>query len=456
MKKIFKSFVAAACVTLMGLTAACSADKFDGVDPNGRPNAGDIDATIVVDQETNTYTLTLNNKGYYPVWTVNVGKNPKVSTVNGYSGVIAEAGTYPVEVRMGNKNGLSEGSKVYEIVIENSLAGDVFKGFNYDSDFNLWKNANVTFGSTWFANNDWVEITAPQVSVSNESISLTTPTDMGGSQWQGQVHILTDIEVSATETYDFSVFVNAPVASNVTVKLHKEGDDDTFIVADIQSFKANGSTYFFSDLPGFDGKLKLALDFGGNPGVDFELSNIVFKNHKNDDGTELPPAVEFDPARNIFAGYSVIHSTTWFADAGWSDAAITQPTINFGSDGYDFVMPSGVGGDQWQGQVHMWTNVHTQAGKSYDFCVTILSSEDHPGVTIKLQKGDSLGNDGDTDDNVFFALDRKPVKANIPYTYYFENKEGFDTDNLQLCMDYAGGAAGSTIEISNIMLQEHL
>jgi opacity protein-like surface antigen len=85
MKKIMKSMAAAACVALMSLSAACSADKFDGVDPNGRPDANEIDATVTVDQETNTYTLTLNNKGYYPFWTVNVGRNPKTSTLNGFS-----------------------------------------------------------------------------------------------------------------------------------------------------------------------------------------------------------------------------------------------------------------------------------------------------------------------------------------------------------------------------------
>ncbi|MDE6575434.1 MAG: hypothetical protein K2L84_08915, partial [Muribaculaceae bacterium] len=144
MKKIYNCLALLCVALVMGVLGACSADKFDGVDPNGRPDANDIDVTVAVDQETNTYRLTLNNVGYYPVWTVNVGANPKVSTINGYTGVIAEAGTYYVEVRMGNRNGLSEGSKIYEIVIENSLGGDEFKGFDYDSDFNLWKKGSIT------------------------------------------------------------------------------------------------------------------------------------------------------------------------------------------------------------------------------------------------------------------------------------------------------------------------
>ena len=203
--------------------------------------------------------------------------------------------------------------------------------------------------------------------------------------------------------------------------------------------------------------LVVTLDFGGGVGgSEVTVSNIVFKDHANDDGTVLPPSVEFDDSRNLFAGFSMVHLTTWFANSGWSTDGITQPTVDITSDGYSFVMPAGVGGDQWQGQVHLWTDVASSADKHYDFCITFASTEDHPGVTIKLQKGDSLGEDGDTDDNVFFCLDKVALKANVPYTYYFEDLPGIDTNNIQVCCDYAGGAAGAEISVSNIHLQEHL
>lgn len=434
----------------------CSDKKYDPVDAAGRPDASLIDVTVTVDQETNRYTLHLNTPGVYPFWSVNLGKSVKTSSQNDFSGVIADAGTYQVEVRIGNYNGLSEGSKTYDIVIENSLAGDVFKGFVYDSPFNLWKDAQVSLGMTWFADGSWSTLDPqPAVNVSNESISLHTPAGMGGDQWQGQVHIVTDIPVSAAETYDFSCFLTAETDSKVTVKVQKDGDDETFFTASQQAFKANGSAFFFSDVQGFDGTLKIALDFGGNPDMDFEITNIVFKKHSDDDGTVLPPAVEFDDARNLFTGFTAEKVTTWFADPGWSDAAIAQPTINITSDGYYFTMPAGVGGDQWQGQVHLWTNVPTSAANSYDFCVTFTSSEDHPGITIKLQKGDSLGDDPGTDDNVFYCLDRVAVKANIPYTYYFADVSGIDIEKLQVCCDFAGGAAGAEITVSNLHLQVH-
>lgn len=451
---------AAACVAIMSLTAACSADKFDSVDPNGRPDANEIDATVTVDQETNTYTLTLNNKGYYPMWTVNVGRNPKISTINGFSGVIAEAGTYQVEVRMGNRNGLSEGSKVYEIVIEKSLGGEIFKGFNYDYEHNLWKSCRITETGFFFADENWGGLETPSMNIVNEGFSFTLPANQGSQQWQGQVHITTDIATSAANHYDFSIFLQAAEAHpGVTVKLHPQGDDGTFYCEKKVPLEAGiGKCFYFSDVEGIDmSNLVLTLDFGGGVGgSEVSVGNIVFKDHANDDGTVLPPSVEFDDSRNLFAGFSMVHLTTWFANSGWSTDGIAQPTVDVTSDGYSFVMPAGVGGDQWQGQVHLWTDVASSADKHYDFCITFTSTEDHPGVTIKIQKGDSLGEDGETDDNVFFCLDKVALTANVPYTYYFEDLPGIDTNNIQVCCDYAGGVAGAEITVSNIHLQEHL
>lgn len=454
MKKLIYIAMSALSVVSCGMLTGCSADKYEMISEGGRPDASLIDVTVTVDQETNRYTLHLNTPGYYPFWSVNMGSSVKTSSQNDFSGVINDAGTYQVEVRIGNYNGLSEGSKTYDIVIENSLT-NVFKGFDYNSEFNMWKTANVTFGSTWFADGSWTELSAqPSVEVSNERIFLHTPAGMGGDQWQGQVHINTDIQVSAGETYDFSCFINAAEDSKVTVKVQKEGDDETSFCADQQSFKANGSAFYFSDQPGFDGTLKIAFDFAGNPDMDFEITGIVFKKHSDDDGTLLPPAVEFDDSRNLFTGFTVENLSTWFANSGWDDSAIVQPTINVNPDGYSFVMPAGVGSDQWQGQVHLWTNVPTSSANSYDFRVVITSTEDHPGVTIKLQKGDSLGEDN-SDDEVSYCLTKVELKADEPYTYYFENISGIDIEKLQLCCDYAGGAAGSEITVSKLHLQVH-
>lgn len=333
-------------------------------------------------------------------------------------------------------------------------------GFKYDYEHNLWKDAAVWVASTWFANDSWSELgEQPQVEVTEgRGIKFHTPAETGNSQWQGQVHVETDIEVHAGITYDFSCNVNVPKAGAVTVKVQKTGDDGVFFVESPYEVEPNGSIVWFADMEGFDGTLKIAFDFAGYGDCDIEVSNIVFKEHQYDDGTRIPDATVENPPvisdeDNIFANFEVVKYSTWFADSSWSDAAITQPEIVFMPGGYSFIAPEGIGSDQWQGQVHMWTNVAISAENKYDFMLTIESDKDLKAVTVKIQKGDSLGEDPDTDDNAFIVVDRVDVEAGDPYTYFFKNKQGIDTNNIQVCMDYAGAPSKANISVSDIRMQ---
>ncbi|MDE6023676.1 MAG: hypothetical protein K2G13_09275, partial [Muribaculaceae bacterium] len=332
----------------------------------------------------------------------------------------------------------------WQYIIAPKASADVTTtGFKYDFEHNLWKDASVVVASTWFADGSWSELgNQPTVTLTpDKGISLHTPAEMGNDQWQGQVHVETDIEVHSGITYDFSCNVNVPKAGAVTVKVQKQGDDETYFTADRVDVEPNGSIVWFSDVEGFEGTLKIAFDFAGYGDCDIEVTNIVFKEHQYDDGTVIPAAANapsISDADNIFAGFEVVKYSTWFANSGWDSSAITQPEIIFLNDGYSFISPEGIGSDQWQGQVHVWTNVETSADNKYDFMLTIESDKDIKGVTVKIQKGDSLGEDGDTDDNTFIVVDRVDVEAGDPYLYFFKNKQGVDTKNIQVCMDYAG------------------
>ena len=74
-------------------------------------------------------------------------------------------------------------------------------------------------------------------------------------------------------------------------------------------------------------------------------------------------------------------------------------------------------------------------------------------MTVKIQKGDTLGDDADSDDNTFFEVKRVDVEEGVPYVYSFKNKEGIDTDNLQICMDFGGAPAKANITVSGIKMQ---
>lgn len=350
-----------------------------------------------------------------------------------------------------------EGISWQYIIAPKADADVTVTGFKYDFEHNLWKDANVWVASTWFADGGWGELPdQPAVELTaDKGISFHAPAGTGNDQWQGQVHVDTDIEVHSGVTYDFSCNVNVPKAGAVTVKVQKSGDDNTFFTADRVDVDPNGSIVWFADVEGFDGTLKIAFDFAGYGDCDIEVTQIVFKEHQYDDGTKIPAASSaptIADGDNIFAGFEVLKYSTWFANSSWDSSAIAQPEIIFLNDGYSFISPEGIGSDQWQGQVHVWTNVATSAENKYDFMLTIEADKDIKGVTIKIQKGDSLGEDN-TDDETFITLDRVDVEAGDPYTYYFKGKQGIDTNHIQVCMDYAGAPDKTNITVSDIRMQ---
>ena len=133
-----------------------------------------------------------------------------------------------------------------------------------------------------------------------------------------------------------------------------------------------------------------------------------------------------------------------------TDSWAPNDNPEFVADGnhYTLTFPAEVGTSQWQSQVKFKTlGFSTSAAKNYDFQVKILSEEDHPGITIKLVK--------EGDDNVFYCADRHIVTGGEEYVYRLENVAGIDMEDVQLVFDFAGAAGGSTIEIYDILFQEH-
>lgn len=330
-----------------------------------------------------------------------------------------------------------------------------FMGFKYDSEFNMIPGGNLRFASTWFANNDWAELSPqPEVTMTDGGFKVHTPAEMGGLQWQGQVHLTTDIVVSAGETYDFSLVVNAPVDSEITVKVQKDGDDNVFFTQDKQKFEAGGSCYYFSDVQGFDGTLKFAFDLAGYPDTDFEVSKIVFKKHSDDDGTVLPdipdepeePVTWVDPNSddNLFKGSDAFE---YYYAPGW--AQIDNPETVVDGNSFKLTLPEATT-DQWQAQFKINTAINTSADKKYDFRVTFESNQDLPGVTYKCVKPG-----GGDNDNIFYMADRLAVGAYDEVTYKWVNLDGIDIENLQIVLDFGGNPAGTEVTVKDIIVQEH-
>ena len=155
--------------------------------------------------------------------------------------------------------------------------------FDFSSDDNLLKSADFT-ESFWFADNNWSQIADPEHEGDMGEYEFTIPEGTGASQWQAQVPFLFEkVNLSSGKRYDFSFVVIADHdIPGMTVKPQKLGDDETYFSADRYDVKANVPTAItLPDNAGFDGALRISLDFGGTPaGTKVHLYGITLQEHK--------------------------------------------------------------------------------------------------------------------------------------------------------------------------------
>ncbi len=627
MKNIYKILSMSLGLAVMALTS-CSEEKFDGANPAGIPTIAQYESAcnVTVDQSTNTVTFKVDGLTQaYPIWIID---GTQYSTVNGLQKIYAKAGDYTVELKIGNRNGISDGSITKTFHIDNTImnfdkyltfldgkewrfdsqtvghlgcgeagtdgtnwwtaavndkesvglydhymtftkdyvynyyVGDTpaiycnkdvtryadypngadedynayaedtqstysfdvegedlyitfpagtpfpymannslydnpryqvlnmtakqielvaqcdgiswhylftsgaqvktFSGFKYDSEFNLWKNGTISDPTFWYADSGWGQLADPEWSFDGSTYSFSFP--QGNSeQWQGQVHIESDIAINSATNYDFSCIINTNQDHpGVTVKVQMIGDDNVYFVADRVATSAyEDYIYYFSDLPGFDGTLKLCFDFGGGgDGLEATIKNIVIKDHANDDGTVLPneePGGDdsgdsklnsidwyYDSPENLWVDCTK-DITFWYANSSWTQ--LDDPTMVEGTDGsYTLSFPSG-NTDQWQGQMHIFTDLAMSADKKYDFRVTFNCNQDHPGVTVKLQQSDN--------DDVYYCVDRMACTAWEDCTFYLIGFEGMELAATQLCLDFGGMGDDFEVVIKDIVIQEH-
>ena len=343
------------------------------------------------------------------------------------------------------------------------------QGFDANSDFNLWKG--VTPDATFYFAPNWSpDRTADMQATYNDNgndYTITVP-DAAFDRWQAQMHLhTTGVETSAANHYDFScIFVADADIDGVTVKVTNEADNEAIIDVDNISLKA-GKEYVFwkSDIEGKDlSPVKIVFDFGHASGATtINVSNIVLKDHANNDGTivseggegggEDKPTMDWNYESGANLWKAVDDGTLfdafgyWFADDSWT-ALGTQPEATQNGDTYEITIPEGIGGSQWQGQFHIDTKLTASADKAYNFYFVMETDNDCPGVTVKLT---------DAGDSNFFCEGRHDVKADEPFIFKLEGatlKEGKDAEAIRLFFDFGGSPAGTHVKISKIYFEE--
>ena len=343
------------------------------------------------------------------------------------------------------------------------------QGFDANSDFNLWKG--VTPDATFYFAPNWSpDRTADMQATYNDKgndYTVTVP-DAAFDRWQAQMHLhTTGVETSSANHYDFScIFVADADIDGVTVKVTNEADNEAIIDVDNISLKA-GKEYVFwkSNIEGKDlSPVKIVFDFGHASGATtINVSNIVLKDHANNDGTivsesgegggEDKPTMDWNYESGANLWKAVDDGTLfdafgyWFADDSWT-ALGTQPEATHNGDTYEITIPEGIGGSQWQGQFHIDTKLTASADKAYNFYFVMETDNDCPGVTVKLT---------DAGDSNFFCEGRHDVKADEPFIFKLEGatlKEGKDAEAIRLFFDFGGSPAGTHVKISKIYFEE--
>ena len=121
--KRFHSYIGSFLILSALAFTACTPDDNREIGEGGLPeiSAYESGVDIQVNPETNEVTFTLNAPGCMPYWHFPDQQQTAYSTVNGFKRVYTLAGTYTVEVRIMNVNGLSEGILTKTFTIENTL-----------------------------------------------------------------------------------------------------------------------------------------------------------------------------------------------------------------------------------------------------------------------------------------------------------------------------------------------
>jgi hypothetical protein len=373
---------------------------------------------------------------------------------------------YKVESITGTEMNLvaDNGGIAWHYILTSLPDADVFRGYKYDSEFNLWKTVddNNDYTTHFYYAPNWEQLPDPGFSQEGSSYTFTLP-KATTDQWQAQCPIKPNaLPLKASAKYDFSCILNSNVdLTGVTVKLTDVASGDNFVFVERVDLKAHEDYVFYltevNELKS-DANCELFFDFGGNPdNTEVTVSDIVVKDHANDDGTVVPLKVEWnvDAETNLWKavedGSKFISVTPWFANESWSQVEDPEWTHE---EGVWTILINNESNNQWQSQFPINTSLTASASKKYNFYCVVEADHDVSGITIKLTESD----ESETikhDDNFFFQ-DRHDVTAKSPYKYVAKDVSlaKADAHALTLIFDFGGCPKGTNIKISHICFEE--
>ena len=435
---------------------ACSPDDFYGADPDGLPTVSGIDFNISVDQETNQMTASYTPEpGTYPVWILDGTSYSTLQEV-GYKN--DEAGTHTIELRLGNRNGISQtGIKKQYTFNESKIdyTNDFRRITEKEWRFDNKEVAHLACGPAGTAGNGWWSAQPDEkkdFGMYDDRITFTAENRKGGTfnynagedgltyvntgttKWGHQDADWDATIGNQTSTWSFEVYDWEDADGNVSKQTYIQLAPNTLFPYISSDAQYENPRFRIETLTA----KKLVLIYE-TPDRGIAWRFIFTSEEGEKEFAGFDPNSDYNMWKNV--DYNMFF---WYAP-GWNQ--IADPGFTANGNDYTIFLPEATT-DQWQAQMAFkTTNISTTASKNYDFSCILNSDKDMNGVTVKLVM--------DGDDNVFYFTDRIDLKAGQDYVFWKSDMPGIDMERVNLFFDFGGCQAGTTVNISNIVLKDH-
>ena len=444
----------------MALTA-CSPDSFDGADPNGKPTVSGTDFQMTVDQETNQMVATYTPApGTYPIWILNGTQYSTLSEV-GYNN--PEQGTYTVELKLGNRNGISDAGLKKEFTFNETK-------IDYSADFRRicdkeWRIANKELahmgcGPAGTAATEWWAAQAndkKDFGVYDDRITFTAENRKGGTytynagddgmtyvnkgtKWANKAAEDVDVALgNQTASWSFEVYDWEDADGKVTKQTYIQLGAKTLFPYISSDAQYENPKFRIETLTAT--KMVLVYD---SPDRDiawrFILTSAADERLVEEQG--------FDANSDFNLWKGVTPNISFYFAPGWSPdrTAEMQASLVAGDNDYTVTVPDACF-DRWQAQMHLHTDLNINAATSYDFSVIFSADKDIDGVTVKLTD--------ETDADAIIDVDNVSLKAGQDYVFWKSNIPGKDLSKVKLVFDFGHATEATTININNVVLKDH-
>ena len=439
----------------MAITS-CSPDEFAGADPNGLPTVNGQDFQIAVDQETNQMVASYTPlAGTYPVWILDGTSYSTLSEV-GYKN--DEAGTHTIELRLGNRNGISQAGVVKEYTFNETK-------IDYTADFRRitgkeWRLdnkevAHLACGPAGTAGTEWWSAQPDEkkdFGMYDDRITFTADNRKGGSfTYNAGADGLTYVNKGTTKWGSADADFDATIGNQTSTwsfEVYDWTDADGNVSQQRYIQLASNTAFpYISDDAQYENPLfrietltasKMVLIY--EPPSRSIAWRFIFTSKAEEKGFE-----GFDPNSDYNMWKGAQYNMFFYYAPGW--AQIADPGFEANGNDYTVTLPEATT-DQWQAQMAFkTTNISTSAAHNYDFSCILNPTIDIKGVTVKLVM--------DGDDNVYYFADRVDLKAGEDYIFWKSDMPGIDMERVNLFFDFGGNAAGTVINIRNIVLKDH-